>query len=61
MDIANSIRKKTSYSSLARRPGAGRKSIKETDPDIVADLERLVDPITRGDPESPFLQIRDGS
>ena len=36
-----------------RRPGAGRKSIKHHDPDLVAALEALVEP-TRGDPESPL-------
>jgi hypothetical protein len=37
-----------------RRPGGGRKPIKETDPGVVEDLERLVDPATRGDPDSPL-------
>jgi transposase len=34
-----------------RRPGGGRKKIKQKDPTLVADLEKLVDPTTRGDPE----------
>ncbi|HEX5922412.1 MAG TPA: ISAzo13 family transposase, partial [Baekduia sp.] len=37
-----------------RRPGGGRKPISETDPRALEDLERLVDPATRGDPESPL-------
>lgn len=37
-----------------RAPGGGRKSILETDPAVLADLERLVEPLTRGDPESPL-------
>jgi hypothetical protein len=37
-----------------RRPGGGRRPITETDPDVVEDLERLVDPATRGDPDSPL-------
>jgi hypothetical protein len=37
-----------------RRPGAGRKPITETDPGVVAALEALVDPVTRGDPMSPL-------
>ncbi len=37
-----------------RRPGAGSRPISETDPSIVEDLEGLVDPVTRGDPESPL-------
>jgi len=35
-----------------RRPGGGRKSAKQKDPTLVADLEKLVEPVTRGDPES---------
>jgi transposase len=35
-----------------RRPGAGRKPKTEEDPELVQALEKLVDPMTRGDPES---------
>ena len=35
-----------------RRPGAGRKSLVESDPKILEDIERLVDADSRGDPES---------
>lgn len=35
-----------------RRPGAGRPSAAVADPDLVAALDALVDPVTRGDPES---------
>jgi len=38
----------------ARRPGGGRKRLTERDPGLVAALEALVDPVTRGDPESPL-------
>ena len=38
----------------ARRPGGGRKRLKEKDPTLVAALESLVDPDTRGDPMSPL-------
>ena len=37
-----------------RRPGAGRKKILDTRPKIKADLERLIEPYSRGDPESPL-------
>lgn len=37
-----------------RRPGVGRRSVIEVDPDLVAALDALVDPATRGDPESPL-------
>src|SRR6266852_9039516 len=35
-----------------RRVGGGRKKARQKDPTLVADLERLVEPATRGDPES---------
>jgi hypothetical protein len=37
-----------------RRPGGGRKPVEAHDPTLRADLERLVEPSTRGDPESPL-------
>jgi len=37
-----------------RRPGAGRKPIRISDPQLVDKLEAMVDETTRGDPESPF-------
>ena len=40
-----------------RRPGAGRKKITESDPKLLASLEHLVEPETRGDPESPLRWI----
>ena len=35
-----------------RLPGGGRKRITEQDPTLLADLEALVEPTTRGDPQS---------
>ena len=40
-----------------RRPGAGRKSITQSDPHLVQTLEGLIDEQTRGDPESPLRWI----
>lgn len=40
--------------SRVRRPGGGRKKIIETDPLLLEALESLLDPVTRGDPESPL-------
>ena len=37
-----------------RQPGGGRKRTVETDPTLRTDLERLVEPTSRGDPESPL-------
>jgi Rhodopirellula transposase DDE domain len=41
-------------SARLRQPGAGRKRITETDPLLLRALEELVDPVTRGHPESPL-------
>ena len=35
-----------------RRPGGGRTPLEEQNPELVTALEALVDPVTRGDPES---------
>ena len=37
-----------------RRPGAGRPNIEQSQPGIKQALEKLVDPLTRGDPGSPL-------
>jgi hypothetical protein len=37
-----------------RRPGGGRKRVTAKQPGLLAALERLVDPATRGDPMSPL-------
>ena len=41
-------------SDRIRRAGGGRKRAVETDATLRGDLERLIDPVTRGDPESPL-------
>jgi len=37
-----------------RRGGGGRPRLEEQDPGLMTELESLVDPVTRGDPESPL-------
>jgi hypothetical protein len=37
-----------------RRTGGGRKALTTTDPGLLGDLERIVSPTTRGDPEQPL-------
>jgi hypothetical protein len=37
-----------------RRPGAGRPGLVERDPELPRILESMVEPVTRGDPESPL-------
>jgi hypothetical protein len=40
-----------------RREGGGPRPLSERDPTLLADLERLVEPATRGDPERPLLWV----
>jgi hypothetical protein len=42
----------TRPSGRVRRPGGGRKKTGDTDETLLADLEKLIEPTTRGDPES---------
>jgi hypothetical protein len=37
-----------------RRPGGGRHPLNANDPTLVRDLEALIEPTTRGDPQSPL-------
>src|SRR5215510_9713667 len=47
-------RARSGASERLRRPGAGRKPAIRKDPTLLADLEALVEPTTRGDPASPL-------
>ena len=38
-----------------RQPGGGRKSLSALNTSLPEELELLIDPVTRGDPESPLL------
>ena len=42
-------------SQRIRRPGAGRPRLAQRDPRLLEDLQCLLEPVTRGDPESPLL------
>ena len=44
----------TIESTRIRKKGGGRKSVLELDPQLLLDIEKLVEPVTRGDPESPL-------
>src|SRR5260370_25476495 len=37
-----------------RQKGGGRKKAAVKDPDLLVDLEKLLEPVTRGDPQSPL-------
>jgi hypothetical protein len=56
--VAEGVKDVTEPERLAagriRRSGAGRKKTVSQDSTLMADLESLVDPLTRGDPESPL-------
>ncbi len=41
-------------SGRIRHPGGGRKRTVTQDPTLARDLERLIEPVTRGDPETPL-------
>src|SRR3989442_4250087 len=47
-------RRRVAGPARVRRPGGGRKKTVAKDPTLLRDLERLVEPGTRGDPESPL-------
>ncbi|HEX4334587.1 MAG TPA: ISAzo13 family transposase [Polyangiaceae bacterium] len=44
-----------------RRRGAGRKALAAADATLWSDLEALLDPVTRGDPESPLRWTSKGT
>lgn len=53
-EIAQRPPKEAPSAQRVRRPGGGRKRLEETDPTLLQHLESLVEPLTRGDPESPL-------
>ncbi len=48
------LREKGLPPGRVRRPGAGRKRVEELDPQVLTELESLIDPTARGDPMSPL-------
>lgn len=48
------IKSSPPVSERVRNPGGGRKGIDVHHPDLLRELESLVDPVTRGDPMSPL-------
>ena len=48
------IEEGTMWAGRIRRPGAGRKPITVSDPQLVEGLEAMIEETTRGDPESPL-------
>src|SRR5262245_335556 len=54
---ARAAQPKMAVTVRLRRPGGGRKCKTDEYLELVEALEKLVDPVTRGDPESPFTSI----
>ena len=52
--LAELAQKRTLSPARVRRPGAGRKRATALAPGLTTALEELVEPVTRGDPESPL-------
>jgi hypothetical protein len=52
LDLPASLRQAEAI--RVRRPGGGRRPLSQTDRELLAALEQLIDPVTRGDPESPL-------
>lgn len=48
------VKQREQEAARVRRPGGGRRRLTETDPELLTALEALVEPVTRGDPESPL-------
>lgn len=42
-------------SERIRKAGGGRKKVKNVEKNLLSDLQRLINPVTRGDPMSPLL------
>jgi hypothetical protein len=47
-------KKRAAEAQRIRRPGGGRRRATDNDPELIKALEALIDPMTRGDPESPL-------
>lgn len=49
--------KQASKPGRVRKKGGGRRKIKDTQPQVTKDLNELIEPVTRGDPEAPLQWI----
>lgn len=53
-DLQQPVAQRQQAAGRIRRPGGGRKALIHQDPQLRAALEALVEPSTRGDPQSPL-------
>lgn len=51
-ELAQPAKQRTLEATRVRRPGGGRHPLWVSDPELLAALEALIEPATRGDPES---------
>jgi hypothetical protein len=51
---AQKVKPSRSVTCRVRKPGGGRKRTISIDPTLRTDLEKLIEPVTRGEPESPL-------
>jgi hypothetical protein len=48
------VKRRAAEAIRVRRPGGGRRPLQQNDPGLLAALEALIEPVTRGDPQSPL-------
>jgi hypothetical protein len=53
-ELDQPVPQRAAQATRVRQPGGGRRSLTKTDPGLLSALESLVEPVTRGDPESPL-------
>ncbi len=53
-ELRQPAKQRTVEATRVRRPGGGRRALTVSDPAVLAALEALIEPMTRGDPESPL-------
>jgi len=53
-ELKLSPKKRAAAAQRVRRSGGGRKQLIDVDLELVTALEELIEPVTRGDPESPL-------
>jgi Rhodopirellula transposase DDE domain len=53
-ELDQPIEQRATQAARVRRAGGGRPAATEADPGLLAALESLLEPVTRGDPESPL-------
>src|SRR6185437_12260708 len=53
-ELDQPIPQRAAQAARVRQPGGGRRPLTKTDPGLLSALESLLEPVTRGDPESPL-------